>query len=352
MRATPWLAALFLLLPGGPGAAQDAAAPSTKGKLTWHAEAVVSAVIPTDGDSERDAELFWVGLSASWEKDGWGAEAEVRGTEGRFRPYFDGSLWLERGVAFVELPYGVGRLRAGKVAGIVGLPDRTFSGNLLTDNGFDRNPEWGASLEGSRRLGWNELSWAARWAAENDHVGWEGEGRGAESDEGAKLLDGFEGRVAYLLNKGLVTVRPGIFGTTARIRAPEGGTRLQRSDLGGELRATVGPVSVEALALRRDGDAGTARTAGAPGEPRVAYDDGFAWLLAVDAEFPTVRYRYVYTEWRYLGTDGNERIHQPGVVWTPVKGIEAAIEYSARRRRNFDAVHTSNEIRLGLTARF
>lgn len=351
MRASPWLAALLLLLPGRPGAAQESDSSASKGKLTVSGEAVVSALVPTDGESEREAEWFWAGVSASYAKGSWGVEAEVRGRDGRFRPYFDGSVWLERGGAFVELPREIGTLRVGKVSSVAALPDRTFGGNLLTLNGVDRNPEWGASLSGSRRLGWNEISWAARWAGRNDHVAWEEQGRGVESEEGAKLLDGFEARVGYLLNKGLVTVRPALFGATARI-VPASGEGFQRSDAGAELRATVGPISLETIGFWRDGDPEAARAGGRPGDPRVAYDEGFAWLLAVDAEFPTVRYRYVYSEWQYRGTDGNERIHQPGVVWTPMKGIEASVEYSARRRRNLGAVQTSNGIRLGLTARF
>ena len=59
-------------------------------------------------------------------------------------------------------------------------------------------------------------------------------------------------------------------------------------------------------------------------------------------------WRYSYTEWRYRGADSNERLHQPAVAWRPVKGIEATVEYEARRLRTPPGARTFNAFRLAL----
>jgi hypothetical protein len=89
------------------------------------------------------------------------------------------------------------------------------------------------------------------------------------------------------------------------------------------------------------------------GEARPAAErDGRAWLAAVRFELPTVIFRYMYSEWRYTSADSNERIHQPAVVWIGRKGIEATVEYSARRIRTGESVRTFNAFRFGLVVRF
>ena len=80
--------------------------------------------------------------------------------------------------------------------------------------------------------------------------------------------------------------------------------------------------------------------------------DGRAWLGAFRFELPSVIFRYSYSEWRYTRADSNERIHQPAAVWIGRKGIEATLEYAARRIRTGESVRTFNAFRLGLTVRF
>ena len=111
---------------------------------------------------------------------------ELRGREGLFRAYFPGSVWLEEGYAYVDTP--AGEVRVGKVGSVVGLADQTFGGDLFSLNGVNRNPDWGVQIVGSRPLGWHSIDWAARWAGQNDHVAWEEEGKGVESDPSASSL--------------------------------------------------------------------------------------------------------------------------------------------------------------------
>ncbi|HPA51393.1 MAG TPA: hypothetical protein PLP50_07300 [Thermoanaerobaculia bacterium] len=293
----------------------------------------------------RDGELLFAFLSAELERDGWGARTELRAREGRFRDYFPGPVWLEEGYAWVGTP--LGELRAGKVPSVVGLADETFGGTLFSLNGVNRNPDWGVQIVGSRPLGWHSLDWAARWAGSNDRVAWEEDGKGVESDPAARLRDGLSGRASFLYNRGLWTVRPGLSGATARIVPTDGRREYRRSDVSGDVTATLGPISLQVQGLLRRAD----DPAGGEVRPR-AERDGRALLFGAGVEFPESTFRYVYSEWRYDGAASNERIHQPAAVWKGRKGIEAIVEYSSRRIRTGETVRTFNAFRLGLVVRF
>jgi hypothetical protein len=307
--------------------------------------ASLSALEPTRDRDLREGELLYAFLTGSVREDGWGARVEVRAREGSFRSYFPGPVWLEEGYAFVETP--AGEVRAGKIGSVTGLVDETFGGDLFSLNGVNRNPDWGVQVVGSRSLNWHTLDWAARWVGRNDGVAWEEEGKGIESDPSASLRDGLSGRVSFLFNKGLWTLRPGLSAGTARIVPTDGRTEYRRTDGIVDLTATLGPLSVAFQGLLRSADepaAGAFRP--------VAERDGKAWLGAVRIEFPESAFRYVYSEWRYTGADSNERIHQPAAVWKGRKGIEAIVEFASRRIRTGESVRTFNAFRLGLVVRF
>jgi hypothetical protein len=270
---------------------------------------------PLRDRADRNAELFYAAVRGEWTRKTFGARVELRGDEGRFRPYYPGDVWLEEGYAFVTTP--VGELRVGKLERETFLPDDTFGGNLLSLNGLTRNPDFGAGLSGSRRFGFDKLAWTLAFFGQNDHVAWEKEGLGVESDPHAKLREDLEARVSYTVNKGLTTFTPGVSFATARI-VRDTGPDVRRNDAGLDFTATLGPLAAS------------------------------VGLFSFRAEFPTVTYRYTYTEWRYRGADANERLHQPAVVWMPVKGIEATIEYEARRVRSPSGARVFNAVRLGL----
>lgn len=321
------------------------AAPPAEAGPRFSLGASLSALEPTSERDLREAELLYAFLTASVRQDGWGARLEVRGREGRFRDYFPGSFWLEEGYAFVETP--AGELRAGKVGSVVAPGDATFGGDLFSLNGVDRNPDWGVQLAGSRDLGGNELAWAARWAGQNDHVAWEEEGKGVESDPLAVLRDGLSARVSFLYDRGLWTLRPALSGGTARIVPEDGRPEYRRSDGAAGLTATFGPISMSLEALLRSADDPV------PGEARpLAERSGNALRGAARVEFPDTEFRYVYSEWRYDGASANERIHQPAAVWKGRKGIEAIVEYSARRIRTGETVRSFSAFRLGLVVTF
>lgn len=307
--------------------------------------AALSAVEPTRERDLRDAELLYASLTAAVREKGFGARVELRGREGKLREYFPGSVWLEEGYAFADTP--AGEVRAGKVGSVVGLPDQTFGGDLFSLNGVNRNPDFGVQIVGSRQLGWHTLEWSARWAGKNDHVAWEEAGKGIESDLSANLRDGLSGRVSFLFNRGLWMVRPGLSGATARIVPTDGRTDYRRSDASADLTASFGPLFVELQGLARSANGPAA------GESRPAAErEGRALRTAVRLELPDTAFRYTYTEWRYPSTGSNERIHQPAAVWSGRKGIEAIVEYSARRIRTGESVRTFNAFRLGLVVRF
>lgn len=307
--------------------------------------ASLSALEPTSDRDLRGAELLYAFLSASFREKGFGARLEVRAREGELRDYFPGPVGLEEGYAFVDTP--AGEVRVGKVAAVIGLDDQTFGGDLFSLNGVNRNPDWGVQVVGSRALGWNSLEWAARWAVRNDRIAWEEEGRGVESDPAASLHDGLSGRVSFLYDKVLWKLRPGLSGGTARIVPDDGRPAYRRSDAAADLTASFGPLSLELLGLVRSADEPAA------GEYRPdAERDGRAWRTALKFELPTVVFRYGYSEWRCTGEGSKERIHQPAAVWVGRKGIEATVEYFARRIRTRESERTFNGFRLGLAVRF
>ena len=307
--------------------------------------AALSDLEPIRDRDLREGELLYAFVTASAEQKGWGARFELRAREGRFRDYFPGPVWLEEGYAWVDTP--VGEVRAGKVGSVFGLEDGTFGGNLFSLNGVNRNPDWGVQVVGSRPSGWHTVEWSARWVGDNDRVAWEEEGKGVESDPSARLRDGLSGRVSFLYNGGLWTLRPGLSGATARIVPSDGRREFRRTDAAADLTATLGPISLQLQALVREA------ADPLPGERRPSAErDGRALQATVSVEFPGSVFRYDYTEWRHVGAASSERIHQPAAVWKGRKGIDAIVEYGARRIRDGVSVRTFNAFRLGLVVRF
>jgi len=341
------LGTLFLLLPvtlSGTEPAKD------EGRPRFTFQAVLSDFEPLRDREERKPELLYAGLEASFERKGWGAVVEIRGREDRFRPYFGSGVWLEKGWAWLATP--VGQLRLGKLPSRFGPEDETFGGNLFSVNGVSRNPDWGMSVGDVSGRGLDQVEWGIRYIGQNDHVAWEDQGRGVESDPSGTLRDGLEGRGSYLWNQGLTTERVGLSAATARIVDGSGREKLRRTDLGADVRGSFGPIAATVGLFHRKGSDLEAVRSGDLAEPRVGYADSWAGLFTLVAEFPNVVWRYVYSEWRYPGLDADERIHQPSASWTPRKGIAGTIEYSSWRRRTGGAVRTSNALRFGLALTF
>ena len=91
------LAAALLGLPASPAAAEDP--PKDAASLPkFRFEAVLHDYEPLSDRSTREAELYWAGVTADWTRGIFSARAEVRGTEGTFRPFFDGELLARRGL--------------------------------------------------------------------------------------------------------------------------------------------------------------------------------------------------------------------------------------------------------------
>lgn len=338
------LAAVLFGLPAARAAADDP--PKDGASLPkFRFEAVLHDYEPLEGRETQVAELYWAGVTADFTRGTFSARAEVRGTEGTFRPFFAGSVWLEEGWVAVRTPAGA--VRAGKVVPLVGLPDETFPGTLFSLNGVTRNPGWGAQLDGEARWSLDTLAWSAAFVAQNDHVGWEEEGRDVESDSARELRDSLTGRATFTLNKVLWSVRPGVSAATARLVAKDGSDEFRRSDFAADLTATFGPLALFVEGFWRSGQRCP------PGGPcRYGYDDARATLAGLRAEFPSVTYRYTWSRWHYLGAEAVEEIHMPGAVWTPVKGIAASIEYSARHLRTLASSGTVKAFQLGLTVSF
>lgn len=339
------LAAALVALAAFPPAAADDAAKADPGLPKFRFEAVLHDYEPLSDRESRLAELFWAGVTADWARGAFSAKAEVRATEGKFRPFYAGSVWLEEGWAAVATP--AGNVRAGKVVPASGLADETFSGTLFSYNGVGRNPGWGLMLAGEATSGLDALAWSASWVGRNDGVSWEEDGRDVESDATRFLRDGLSARASYHLNRVLWSVKPGVTAATGRLVSKDGADEFRRTDLALDCTATFGPLAVFVEGFWRSG------RPCAPGAPcRLGYDDAHAALAGFRAEFPTVVYRYVWTRWRYVGADAVEELHLPGAAWTPVKGLTATIEYSARTMRAPAGTTTVKAFQLGLAAAF
>jgi len=338
------LAAALLALPAARGVAEDPQ--KDDGSLPkFRFEAVLHDYEPLSDRSTREAEFYWAGVTADWTRGTVSARADVRGTEGLFRPFYAGSVWLQEGWAALKTP--AGSVRVGKITPLVGLPDETFSGTLFSINGVTRNPGWGAQLDGDARSGLDTLAWSATFTGQNDHVGWQEDGRDEESDPTRVLRDGLAGRATYTLDRVLWSVRPGLSAATARLVSTDGTGEFRRTDAAADLTATFGPLALFVEGFWRTGQPCT------PGAAcRYGYDDAHAALAGLRAEFPSVTYRYTWSRWHYLGADVVEEIHMPGAVWTPVKGIAASIEYSARSLRTLAGTSTVKAFQLGLTVSF
>jgi hypothetical protein len=324
---------------------EDAPEQTESGLPKFRFEAVLHDYEPVSDRHERLAEFFYGALAADWTRGDFAAKAEVRGRDGRFRPYYDGSVWLEEGWASVATP--IGAVSAGKIPRDFGLADESFIGTLFSANGVTRNPDWGAGLVGEKRWGFDTCGWSARYYGQNDHVSWEDDGRNVESDPLRVLRDGLEARVFYLLNQGLWTLKPGLSVASARLDDRTGPDSFRRTDAALDVTATFGPFALLLEGFARSGERC------APGAAcRLGYDDATAALVGFRAEFPTVTYRYLYSVWRYRGAEATEQLHQPGIVWMPRKGLLATIEYSARLMTTASGTGVVKAFQLGLSVAF
>src|ERR1017187_6949975 len=129
---------------------EDAPEQTESGLPKFRFEAVLHDYEPVSDRHERLAEFFYGALAADWTRGDFAAKAEVRGRDGRFRPYYDGSVWLEEGWASVATP--IGAVSAGKIPRDFGLADESFNGTLFSVNGVTRNPDWGAGRARGRAL--------------------------------------------------------------------------------------------------------------------------------------------------------------------------------------------------------
>ncbi|MCM3877834.1 MAG: hypothetical protein NEA02_15615 [Thermoanaerobaculia bacterium] len=331
------------ILPAARG--QDASVKTDPDLPKFRVEAVLCAYEPVSERRERFAEFLYGSLTAEWVRGGFAAKAEVRGRAGLFRPYYDGSVWLEEGWVSCATP--IGAVRVGKLQRDVGLADESFSGTLFTANGVTRNPDWGAGLAGEKRLGYDTLGWSASAYGQNDRVSWEDDGRGVESDPTRVLRDGLEARVFYLVNKGLWSLKPAVSVASAALDRRDGAGSFRRTDVALDVTATLGPIALLLEGFARSGERCV------PGAPcRLGYDDATAGLVGFRAEFPSVTYRYLYSVWRYRGAEATEALHLPGVVWMPRKGLAATIEYSARSMRTLSGTAVVKAFQLGLSVVF
>ncbi len=322
----------------------DPPAPDPGPKL-W-ISGIATGYIPLQKGSSTPADLWYAAMGGEWKSETFGAKAEVRGAAGGFRPYYPTEIWFQEATAFLATP--AGQVRAGLSERPFGLADDTFAGTLFSDNGVTRSPFWGAGVSGETRVGYDSLTWAARWDGIGARAGsWEETGRGAASDPSANRLEGASVRIAWLFYKGLVTLKPGLSGESIRSAFDDGRPSFRLNDVAADLTLTVGPLALMGQFFLRGGERPPAGSI-----HNLAYDSARAGLVEFRAEFPTVVYRIVWSQWSYLGAGSREWLLQPAVVWMPWKGVEATIEYLARRTSGIAGTVSRNAFRLGFGLKF
>ncbi len=322
----------------------DSPVPEPGPKL-W-VEGIGTGFIPLQEGGSAQPDLWYAATGGDYSRESWGLKAEVRARPDGFRPYYAPPVWFQEATAYFATP--VGEARAGLTNRAFGLPDDTFTGTLFSDNGVTRSPFWGLSVSGEERIGYDSFSWAARWDGIGPRAGsWEETGRGSASDPFASRVEGASARVAYLFYKGLLTLKPGLSGETIRVAFDDGRPGFRLNDLAVDVTLTAGPLALMAQLFLRGGER---RPVGSILD--LAYDSARAGLVEFRAEFPTVVYRIVWSQWSYLGAEAREWLLQPAVVWKPRKELEATIEFLARRFRGPVGSVSGDAIRLGLGLKF
>jgi hypothetical protein len=96
-------------------------------------------------------DLYSAGVNLDREGEDLGFHIEFRFRSTKFRPFFDGSSWVQE--AYVKSKVPGGTIKIGRIYKQLGIfSDYSFYGDLPYFDGLKYNPEWGASYEGENQL--------------------------------------------------------------------------------------------------------------------------------------------------------------------------------------------------------
>lgn len=96
-------------------------------------------------------DLYSAGVNLDRETDKLGFHIEFRFRSTKFRPFFDGSSWVQE--AYVKSKVPGGTIKIGRIYKQLGIfSDYSFYGDLPYFDGLKYNPEWGASYEGENKI--------------------------------------------------------------------------------------------------------------------------------------------------------------------------------------------------------
>jgi hypothetical protein len=101
-------------------------------------------------------DLYSAGVNLDREGENLGFHIEFRFRSTKFRPFFDGSSWVQE--AYVKSKVPGGTVKIGRIYKQLGIfSDYSFYGDLPYFDGLKYNPEWGVSYEGENKVN-NRLS--------------------------------------------------------------------------------------------------------------------------------------------------------------------------------------------------
>lgn len=280
--------------------------------------------LPTIKGAQDYFEIYAYGLNvdAKTADEQYGLHVQARARDSKLRSFFLTNYWFQEAYMWRQTKFG--QLHVGKFYRKVGiLWDDSFFGNVPYWNGLMLNPDYGAEFVGSRPMGEKmSVDYSAQYFANNDHVAGSLPGRDVESDDNARLLEAWSGRIVptwKLAEKSSLAI--GISGYRGLIDRVEGPT-VEIAQFAGDVTLSVGPSVTYAEVLVQDGEDEPS------GLSRLGYDSatyllgGTRWQL-----HPRINARISLSQAEYDGANSTESEIIPGVVVSLAPGVSLMVEY-------------------------
>jgi hypothetical protein len=256
----------------------------------------------------------WLNLDRDGERLGFHVELRFRTT--KFRPYYDGTSWVQE--AYVKAKVPGGTIKVGRIYKQLGIfSDYSFFGDLPYFDGLKYDAEWGLSYEGDNKLS-SRLSFHhdLQFFRTDGRTNGSFAGRDVVSDPTSQRRNEFvlRGVPKFQLSDGMSIAMGGTFERGTVSRTVTGGDDTYRR-AASEATLVLGPATLfgEMIHQTFDGPAFA-------NLPRVTYALGGA-----NYKFSKrVAMHFNYSQGNYDSVDANRRkeyIIQPGIVLQLGRGI-------------------------------
>lgn len=278
-----------------------------------------------DGAEEKfEIYAFVLNLDTATSDRRYGLHVQARARDSKLRSYFVSNTWFQEAYAWAKTP--AGDVHVGKVYRKVGIFwDDSFFGNVQYFNGLKLNPDYGAELVGTRKLGGGlDAEYSLQYFVNNDRVAGSLPDRDVESDPDASLRQTVTARLVptwRLPGGGSLAV--GLSGLSGRIeRTASESFRLRQA--AGDVTLAWGPSISYVELLRQRGEPDDA----AHPLSRPGYDDATYLLVGTRWQLvPWLNARINYSRVDYDGQDAVETEIVPGLVVSLRHDLSLIAEY-------------------------